>query len=449
MPTSSDRLLPLHRLPSSAYAAAHPPAPNVVATSHTGAGIFVLSKHGWLAGLDAANRWQDFGGNRETSESPWQTAAREFEEETGVSANYLVSLAPPYRMVKNEHIYVIHIMMVLPGAPPLQTNLEILMHKHFVGFSNKFVDEVVAPSIVHRRVLDAEFLVIAAKAHNELLKATRMPAASLSSVTEQTTAASVPTRSSAIARYSTAYRQRPASRASSAAPDDSVTVRPSVARVNDCPSDVERGGLPFEQRQFRVERRLDAHQAFEPSTRDEVAARRCGESARECLELAAKMRAANSSGDESDADGYETDTNVDALDDDDDDDDGDESLATFSSAKTIHESDDVVRIAAFPSPPLVERADPTEVDWEAAMPVQWPEDLADLFADNPAGARTWKEVEAAMLRLVDYHAVRDMSHILSVMARFSSHAGARTPAHAAHAFPPHSLLADAAHALCF
>ena len=229
MPTSSDRLLPLHRLPSSAYAAAHPPAPNVVATSHTGAGIFVLSKHGWLAGLDAANRWQDFGGNRETSESPWQTAAREFEEETGVSANYLVSLAPPYRMVKNEHIYVIHIMMVLPGAPPLQTNLEILMHKHFVGFSNKFVDEVVAPSIVHRRVLDAEFLVIAAKAHNELLKATRMPAASLSSVTEQTTAASVPTRSSAIARYSTAYRQRPASVSFSAAPDDSVTVRPSAA----------------------------------------------------------------------------------------------------------------------------------------------------------------------------------------------------------------------------
>ena len=217
MPTSSDRLLPLHRLPSSAYAAAHPPAPNVVATSHTGAGIFVLGKHGWLAGLDSANRWQDFGGNREESESPWQTAAREFEEETGVSANYLVSLAPPYRMVKNEHIYVIHIMMVLPGAPPLQTNLEILVHKHFVGFSNKFVDEVVAPSIVHRRVLDTEFLVIAAKAHNELLKATSMPTASLSSVAGEAPAVSVPTRSGATARYSTAYRQRPMSLASSAA----------------------------------------------------------------------------------------------------------------------------------------------------------------------------------------------------------------------------------------
>ena len=58
------------------------------------------------------------------------------------------------------------------------------------------------------------------------------------------------------------------------------------------------------------------------------------------------MRAAHSSGDESDTDGYETDTTFnmdDALDDDDD--DGDEALATFSSSKTIHESADVVRIA--------------------------------------------------------------------------------------------------------
>ena len=120
---------------------------------------------------------------------------------------------------------------------------------------------------------------------------------------------------------------------------------------------------------------------------------------------------------DSDANGYETDTIDDALHDDDDDAHGDESLATFSSAKTIHESADVVRVAAFPSPPFVEREDPTEVDWEAAMPVQWPADLDDLFANNPAGARTWSEVEAAMHRLVTYHAVRDTSHPLSDMAR--------------------------------
>ena len=65
---------------------------------------------------------------------------------------------------------------------------------------------------------------------------------------------------------------------------------------------------------------------------------------------------------------------------------GDESMATFSSAKTIHESADVVRVAAFfPSPQVVEREEPTEVDWEAALPPRgrWPAYLGDLYADNP------------------------------------------------------------------
>ena len=75
-----------------------------------------------------------------------------------------------------------------------------------------------------------------------------------------------------------------------------------------------------------------------------------------------------------------------------------------------------------PSPPVVEREDPTEVDWEAALPPRdrWPADLGDLYADNPAGARTWSEVEAAMQQLVIYHAVRDMSRILSVMVLHAS-----------------------------
>ena len=100
-----------------------------------------------------------------------------------------------------------------------------------------------------------------------------------------------------------------------------------------------------------------------------VAARRCGESARECLELANKLRAAHSSDEESDASGYETDTTF-TIDDviDDDDDDGDEALATFSSSKTIHESADVVRIAPFPAPPVIEAEEASPVDWASALP---------------------------------------------------------------------------------
>ena len=157
------------------------------------------------------------------------------------------------------------------------------------------------------------------------------------------------------------------------------------------------------------------------------------------------MRAAHSSDDVSDANGYETGTIDDALDDDNGDEHGDESLATFSSAKTIHESADVVRVAAFTSPPFVEQEDPTEVDWEAAMPVQWPADLGDLFANNPAGARTWSVVEAAMHQLMEHHAVRDMSRIISVMGaphapRERTHTRARSAR-----LPP---LADAAAAFC-
>ena len=106
-----------------------------------------------------------------------------------------------------------------------------------------------------------------------------------------------------------------------------------------------------------------------------------------------------------------------------------------------------MRVAAFPSPPFVEREDPTEVDWEAATPVQWPADLDDLFANNPAGARTWSEVEAAMHRLMTYHTVRDTSRFLSVMAR--QHAALAHTHHARSARFPPPLLADAAAALCF
>jgi 8-oxo-dGTP pyrophosphatase MutT (NUDIX family) len=140
--------------------------------AHTGAGIFVLTERGWLAGLDSSNRWQDFGGSKSGDESPWHTATREFEEETGSDASYLVPLVSPYWMAKDDHDYVIHIAKLLPGAPPIRPTAEILTYGHFAGFANGFQDELVAPQIVHRRVLDPEFLILAASAHASLLKAT-------------------------------------------------------------------------------------------------------------------------------------------------------------------------------------------------------------------------------------------------------------------------------------
>ena len=129
--------------------------------------------------------------------------------------------------------------------------------------------------------------------------------------------------------------------------------------------------------------------------------------------------------------GYETETELDDAFDDAN--YSDESIPTFSSSKMIAECDDVVRVAAFPTPPVVEEEEATAVDWAAATPPQhlWPKDKEDLFANNPGGARTWDEVEAAMHRLVLYHAVRDTERSISLSWRAARDAPrARARAHA-------------------
>ena len=134
----------------------------------------------------------------------------------------------------------------------------------------------------------------------------------------------------------------------------------------------------------------------------------------------------------------------DAVDDDDDDDD--EALATFSSSKTIHESANVVRVAPFPAPPIIETEEASTVDWTSALPPedQWPADLADLYSNNPAGAKTWSEVEAAMQRLVLYHVVCDTPHLYQSWrgARVApARAKNRARAHAWRCSPPLPCLA--------
>ena len=204
--------------------------------------------------------------------------------------------------------------------------------------------------------------------------------------------------------------------------EDPPPLYPSVARARDCPPDSERGGLPYETRQHNADCRLGNQRR-----RSLGVACLVSSSIRNARDTSLDDQAAHTSGGESDTSGYETDTTFnmdDALDDDDD--DGDEALATFSSSKTIHESTDVVRIAAFPAPPVIEEDEASPVDWAPALPPKdrWPADLADLHANNPAGAQTWTEVEAAMQRLVLYHAVRDTMRLIFAMARRSRRAHA-------------------------
>ena len=131
---------------------------------------------------------------------------------------------------------------------------------------------------------------------------------------------------------------------------------------------------------------------------------------------------------------------------DDDDDDGDEALATFSSSKTIHESVDVVRIAPFPAPPVIEEDEASPVDWAPALPPRercrptWPTYSRITLLVLKPGQRSKRQCNASCC--ITRYVTRHIS--LSVMARRTRRARAcerpRTRARS-------TLLADAARLL--
>jgi 8-oxo-dGTP pyrophosphatase MutT (NUDIX family) len=161
-----------HPSTSTIGASAGAVSPVVENVSHTGAGFFIIDKHGWLAGAGSKNIWQYFGGKREGTESPWQTAARELLEETGIPAEHLVSLAPPFVMRKDIHIYVIHIAMVrsthASSTFPMVTSRELTRFRHFTSFGDAFGSELGDNEMVHRRDIEPAFLQVAAEVYRAI-----------------------------------------------------------------------------------------------------------------------------------------------------------------------------------------------------------------------------------------------------------------------------------------
>jgi len=155
-----------HPSTSTSGASAGAVSPVVVNVSHTGAGFFIIDKLGWLAGSGSRKIWQCFGGDREGSESPWETASRELLEETGILSEHLVSLAPPFFMRKDHHVYVLHIAMIRPAhadpALPRVTSRELTHFRHFTSFGDAFRSELGDGEMIHRRDIEPAFLAIAA-----------------------------------------------------------------------------------------------------------------------------------------------------------------------------------------------------------------------------------------------------------------------------------------------
>ena len=186
-----------HPSTSTSGASAGAVSPVVASVSHTGAGFFLIDKHGWLAGAGNDNIWQSFGGTREGTESPWQTAARELLEETGLPAEHLVSLAPPFVMRKDSHIYVIHIAMVrsthVSSTFPMVTR-ELTQFRHFTSFGDAFVSELGDGEMVHRRDIEPAFLKVAAQVY----RAVSMRAQAASSATSPRPASGGASNSAAV-----------------------------------------------------------------------------------------------------------------------------------------------------------------------------------------------------------------------------------------------------------
>lgn len=170
-----------HPITSTIGASAGAVSPANSNSAHTGAGFFIIDKHGWLAGAGHQNIWQSFGGDREGNESAWETAARELEQETGILAEHLVSLAPPFTMRKDAHVYVLHIARVASRHNDSPTpSRELTRFKHFTSFGDAFRSELSDGEIVHRRDIQPEFLTIAAEVYRALLMRAQAAAAQLS-----------------------------------------------------------------------------------------------------------------------------------------------------------------------------------------------------------------------------------------------------------------------------
>ena len=173
-------------------------SPVVVNASHTRAGFFIIDKHGWLAGAGSKNIWQSFSGKRKGDESPWQTASREMLEETGVPSEHLVSLAPPFYMRKDDHVYVLHIAVICSthsdSTFPMVTSPELTRFQHFACFGDDaFCSEIGDGEIVHRRDIEPAFLKIAAEVYRAISMRAQAAATALPRPDSDSSSVAVPT----------------------------------------------------------------------------------------------------------------------------------------------------------------------------------------------------------------------------------------------------------------
>ena len=93
-------------------------------------------------------------------------------EETGIPSEYLVSLAPPFHMRKDDHAYVLHVAMIRStrgdSTFPMVTSQELTRFRHFTSFAGAFRSELGDGEMAHRRDMEPAVMKIAAEVYRAI-----------------------------------------------------------------------------------------------------------------------------------------------------------------------------------------------------------------------------------------------------------------------------------------
>ena len=142
--------------------------------SFSGASVFVVCQHSALMGR-ANGLWQNFGGRRDGSYSPYQTAFRELREEIGLTADH-VDLLPdqPVWVVQAGYRHAVYVA-TLSEANRLRPDWNLgdeetpeldAYRNNFIDFANFFADDMFGTELVHRRIKTREIFDLASSAYH-------------------------------------------------------------------------------------------------------------------------------------------------------------------------------------------------------------------------------------------------------------------------------------------
>ena len=142
----------------------------------------MVSRSGAILGQSRSSRlWEDFGGAREGSETPFATALRELSQETGLSAKDLeFGDRAPVVIEHAGHVHVVYVASIPARSSAFEvatdgtvlstaeTDGELSSFVCFRGFEDFFATELGDHTRIHRRIKDRRGMALAVSVWRDL-----------------------------------------------------------------------------------------------------------------------------------------------------------------------------------------------------------------------------------------------------------------------------------------